>query len=119
MFIAMNRFKVMKGQEQAFEDVWSSRRTRLDEMPGFLAFHLLKGPEREDHTLFASHTMWENKEFFLAWTTSQQFRDAHKNAGANKPFYIGHPEFEGFETVLSEENPQRTAPAEQSALASL
>ena len=32
MFIAMNRFKVVKGEEEAFETVWSSRKTRLDEM---------------------------------------------------------------------------------------
>ena len=24
-----------------------------------VAFHLLKGPEGEDHTLYASHTVWE------------------------------------------------------------
>ena len=47
MFIAMNRFKVVKGEEEAFETVWSSRKTRLDEMKGFIAFHLLKGPEKE------------------------------------------------------------------------
>lgn len=105
MFIAMNRFKIIKGQEEAFEQIWSSRRTKLDEMQGFIAFHLLKGPEREDHTLYSSHTSWETKEHFLAWTTSQQFRDSHKDAGKNKPLYIGHPEFEGFETVLSESNP--------------
>jgi hypothetical protein len=28
--------------------------------PGFVPFHLLKGPEAEDHTLYASHTVWEN-----------------------------------------------------------
>jgi heme-degrading monooxygenase HmoA len=51
MFIAMNRFKVVKGEEAAFEEIWSSRKTRLDEMAGFQAFHLLKGPETDDHTL--------------------------------------------------------------------
>ena len=39
MFIAMNRFKVVKGEEEAFETVWSSRKTRLDEIKGFIAFH--------------------------------------------------------------------------------
>jgi heme-degrading monooxygenase HmoA len=105
MFVAMNRFKVAKGQEEAFEQVWASRRTRLDEMEGFISFHLLRGPEHEDHTLYASHTMWETKENFLAWTTSQQFRDSHKDAGKNKPLYIGPPQFEGFESVLGENNP--------------
>jgi len=102
MFIAMNRFRVVKGQEAAFEQVWRSRQTRLNEMPGFQAFHLLKGPEAEDHTLYASHTVWESRAHFEAWTQSQQFRDAHKDAGQNKPLYLGHPQFEGFETVLAE-----------------
>ena len=108
MFIAMNRFKVIKGEEDAFETIWSSRRGRLDEMPGFVAFHLLKGPERGDHTLYVSHTLWETKESFLVWTNSEQFRDAHKNTGDHKSLRLGPPEFEGFETLLSESNPHRT-----------
>jgi heme-degrading monooxygenase HmoA len=58
MFIAMNRFRVTKGSEAAFEHVWMSRDTHLHKVPGFIEFHLLKGPEAEDHTLYASHTVW-------------------------------------------------------------
>ena len=50
MFIAMNRFKVIKGSEAAFENVWLSRDSHLDKVPGFVQLHLLKGPEAEDHT---------------------------------------------------------------------
>lgn len=99
MFVAMNRFRVVKGHEDAFEEVWRSRETRLEEMEGFKQFHLLRGAEKEDHTLYASHTIWENRATFEAWTRSQQFRDAHKDAGQNKPLYQGHPEFEGFDAV--------------------
>jgi heme-degrading monooxygenase HmoA len=99
MFIAMNRFKVMKGEEQAFEQVWLSRDSRLNELAGFIEFRLLRGPERDDHTLYASHTLWSSKEAFNTWTRSEQFRAAHRNAGSGKPTYLGHPEFEGFETV--------------------
>lgn len=102
MFVAMNRFKVVKGSEEAFEEVWRSRQTRLDEMAGFKTFHLLRGPEREDHTLYASHTIWATRDDFEAWTKSQQFRDAHKDAGQNKPLYLGHPDFEGFQSVLGD-----------------
>jgi heme-degrading monooxygenase HmoA len=105
MFIAMNRFKIVKGREQAFEDVWKSRRSRLQERPGFIVFHLLRGPEREDHVLYSSHAIWETKQHFIDWTRSDNFREAHKNAGQNRDLYIGGPEFEGFEVVLSEENP--------------
>ncbi|MEM6627673.1 MAG: antibiotic biosynthesis monooxygenase, partial [Pseudomonadota bacterium] len=61
MFIAMNRFKIVPGQEGAFEEVWRSRETHLEEVPGFCEFHLLKGPKNDDHTLYASHTLWESQ----------------------------------------------------------
>ena len=99
MFIAMNRFKVIKGQESAFENVWLSRDSHLNKVPGFVEFHLLRGPEGDEHTLYASHTVWASKENFIAWTQSEHFRAAHRDAGQNKPLYIGHPEFEGFESV--------------------
>jgi heme-degrading monooxygenase HmoA len=101
MFIAMNRFKVRKGSEHDFEQVWLTRETHLDEVPGFIAFHLLKGPERDDHVLYASHTLWRSEGDFLDWTRSEAFRKAHAGAGSNKPLYLDHPELEGF-TVLQE-----------------
>jgi heme-degrading monooxygenase HmoA len=99
MFIAMNRFQVIRGEEEAFEQVWLSRDTHLDGVPGFLEFHLLRGEAQEDHTLFSSHTVWRSREDFEAWTRSDAFRQAHRNAGDNKPLYLGHPRFEGFEVI--------------------
>jgi len=99
MFIAMNRFKVVKGSEKDFEDMWLNRETYLNELPGFEEFHLLKGPEREDYVLYSSHTVWASKENFEAWTKSEQFRKSHSNAGSRKPLYLGHPEFEGFHVL--------------------
>jgi Antibiotic biosynthesis monooxygenase len=49
MFIVMNRFKVIKEESKAFEDLWVMRESHLGEVKGFQAFHLLRGPEREDH----------------------------------------------------------------------
>jgi heme-degrading monooxygenase HmoA len=116
MYIAMNRFKVIKAEASAFENVWLTRESRLDEVPGFVAFHMLKGPEREDHILYSSHTVWASQEDFTAWTKSEQFRAAHKNAGGQKPLTLGHPEFEGFEVIQSLENPHLAAKAESPAL---
>jgi heme-degrading monooxygenase HmoA len=99
MFIAMNRFQVIRGAEADFETVWTSRDTHLRDVPGFVTFHLLRGPERDDHTLFASHTIWASRADFEAWTKSEAFRLAHRGAGGNKPLYLGHPEFEGFDVV--------------------
>ena len=58
MFIAMNRFSVRPGEEQAFEKVWLERDSHLAGVPGFVTFHLLRGPKAEDHTLYSSHTVW-------------------------------------------------------------
>ena len=88
MYIAMNRFKVTKGAEGDFETVWKTRDSQLDQVPGFVEFRLLKGPEAEDHTLYASHTLWKDHDAFIAWTKSDHFRKAHANAGNadRKPF---------------------------------
>lgn len=102
MYIAMNRFKVVQGSEDAFEEVWRKRDRHLKEMNGFVSFHLLKGPAADDHTLYASHTVWKSHDDFVNWTKSDAFRAAHKGAGDNKPLYMGHPNFEGFEAVLSD-----------------
>ncbi|MEM6942424.1 MAG: antibiotic biosynthesis monooxygenase [Pseudomonadota bacterium] len=103
MFVAMNRFRVVKGHEEAFETVWRERTTHLNEVDGFKRFNLLRGPEREDHVLYASHTIWADRAAFEAWTKSEHFRAAHKDAGQNKVMYQGHPEFEGFESVVGDD----------------
>ncbi len=100
MFIAMNRFRVRKDHAEAFESVWRGRDSRLKGVPGFVEFHLLKGPEAEDHVLYASHSIWRSQADFEAWTRSEAFREAHRNAGQTKDFYVGGPQFEGFEVVL-------------------
>ena len=51
MFVAMNRFRIVKGKEPEFERIWAERDSHLDEVPGFVEFNLLRGPEAEDHTL--------------------------------------------------------------------
>jgi len=99
MFIAMNRFKVIPDAAAEFERVWTERDTQLRDVPGFIAFDLLRGPAHEDHVLYASHTLWQSREDFEAWTRSEAFRRAHASAGGRKPLYLGHPEFEGFEAI--------------------
>jgi len=99
MFLAMNRFRVLPDAAAEFEQLWTSRDSHLREVPGFVEFHLLRGPQKEDHILYASHTIWRSKADFEAWTRSEAFRAAHRSAGGTRPLYLGHPEFEGFEPI--------------------
>lgn len=100
MFIAMNRFRIAPGHEKDFEDLWKNRESFLSETPGFVEFHLLRGPGDEQHTLYASHTIWESREAFTTWTESEAFRKAHGKARAPEGTYLGPPQFEGFEAVI-------------------
>lgn len=100
MYIAMNRFQVVPGKEETFEEMWRNRQTYLDDVPGFRSFHLLRGPSKEEATLYASHSQWDSREAFTAWTQSDAFKKAHGRTHSAEVTTIGHPQFEGFEAVL-------------------
>ena len=96
----MNRFRIALGSEEVFEELWRKRDSYLDDVPGFEQFHLLRGPTTEEHTLYASHSIWKSHQAFVDWTESEAFQKAHANARAPEGTYLSHPEFEGFEVIL-------------------
>ena len=99
MYIAMNRFRIVLGRENEFENIWKNRDTHLEGVSGFINFNLVKGDTDEECTLYASHSTWKSEEDFISWTKSESFRKAHKDAGSNKDLYLGNPQFEGFNVV--------------------
>ncbi len=101
MYLAMNRFKVLKDRTEDFEKMWHGRDSELPTLEGFVEFRLLIGPESEDHILYSSHTFWQSEENFVAWTKSDAFRNSHsrKRSGKSGPMTMGHPTFEGFKTI--------------------
>lgn len=101
MYLTMNRFRIKPGCEETFETLWKTRDSQLGTVPGFLGFHLLKGPEAEGARLYASHTFWRDRAAFEDWTRSEAFRQAHAGAGAHREIYLGPPVLEVFETVQS------------------
>ena len=80
MYIAMNRFRIQSGHEEDFERVWRDRETYLDEVPGFVAFQLLRGPSQEDETHYVSHSSWESEAAFDTWRHSEAFKKGHARA---------------------------------------
>ena len=102
LYIAMNRFRIGAGFEDGFEEMWRTRDSKLDEVPGFQEFRMLRGPGLEGGgTLFISHSVWESQDAFRKWTESDAFKAAHGKSRAPEGTYLGHPEFEGFEVVIS------------------
>ena len=100
MFIAMNRFRIAPGMESEFISIWKKRESHLEGVPGFKSFNLLQGVTNEEHTLFASHSVWESRQAFEDWTRSEAFRLAHAQAGQTKNVYLGPPSLELFEAVI-------------------
>ena len=100
MYIAMNRFRVNEGHENVFEEIWRKRDSYLDQVPGFKRFNLLRGETADGITVFVSHSTWESRGAFLAWTESEAFRKAHGDARSPQGTLAGHPVFEGYEVVL-------------------
>jgi heme-degrading monooxygenase HmoA len=101
MYLTMNRFRVRPGQEEAFEAMWANRDSHLKTVPGFVGFHLMRGEAVEGATLYASHTLWSDRDAFLAWTKSEAFRAAHRGAKTSDAMYDGAPVLECFESVQS------------------
>ncbi len=101
MFLAMNRFRIVPGREDDFIQIWRARNSYLEGVPGFVGFHLLRGETTAEHTLFASHSVWESKSAFVDWTHSEAFRMAHAAAGqSTRELYLGPPNLELFESVI-------------------
>ena len=101
MYLTINRFKVHAGQEAAFEELWLSRESRLNELDGFVSFHLLKGATTDTHTIYLSHTMWRDEAAFQGWARSQAFRSSHKGAGGHGAIYDGPPVLETYVALQS------------------
>ncbi len=103
MYIAMNHFRVDPEKCAEFEQAWRDRQSFLSEVPGFVSFHLLKGPLDEGGAqTYASHTMWRDEAAFQGWTKSEAFQKAHSQGGKTVQYLQGPPKFIGWTAVLGQ-----------------
>jgi heme-degrading monooxygenase HmoA len=100
LYIAMNQFQVQPERASEFEEHWRRRRSYLEEVPGFLRFALLRGDEPGT---YISHSTWESRAAFEAWTRSEAFRKAHAQARTPEGVLAGPPRLRTFEAVLEQE----------------
>lgn len=99
MFIAMNNFKVATGKEDAFEDAWRSRTSYLDGVPGFVRFALLRGDEQGE---YVSHSTWQSRDAFTAWTQSEAFVAGHRQ-GSLMGVLEGPPHVKLYDAIIEQE----------------
>lgn len=100
MFIAMNRFVVSPGRGLDFEQVWRERDSYLRSVPGFQGFALLRGDNPGE---YISHSTWESRDAFKAWTQSDHFRRAHTEGVVAEGIMVDHPRVSLYEAVIVED----------------
>jgi heme-degrading monooxygenase HmoA len=98
MFVAMNRFQIVPGREDEFERIWHERESHLSVVPGFVQFALLRAEDGE----FISHSTWEDRAAFEAWTQSDQFARGHRQGRSLEGIVGGPPQLRTYEAVLVE-----------------
>jgi heme-degrading monooxygenase HmoA len=98
MFIAMNRFRVVAGKEEDFEQVWRGRRSYLKGVAGFVQFALLRSEAPGE---YVSHSTWADRDSFIAWTQSEAFAAGHRQ-GSLAGILEGPPQVSTYEAVIVE-----------------
>ena len=96
MFIAMNRFQTNPGKEEEFENIWRTRETYLDGVPGFVRFALLRSDNQGE---YVSHSTWQDRDAFIAWTQSPAFGAGHRQ-GSLMGVLQGPPQVSMYEAVI-------------------
>jgi len=97
LFITMNHFQVDPARGAEFEQIWRERESHLAGVPGFVRFALLRGDEPG---AYVSHSSWESRSAFEAWTRSEAFRKAHAHARTPAGLIAGHPRLALYEAVI-------------------
>lgn len=100
MFIAMNNFKVAPGKGGEFEEIWKTRETYLQDVPGFVRFALLRGDGEGE---YISHSTWESRDAFTAWTQSEAFVKGHRQGGSLMGVLEGPPQVRLYDVVMEQE----------------
>jgi heme-degrading monooxygenase HmoA len=94
----MNRFRVVAGKEDDFEQIWRGRQSHLKGVPGFVQFALLKSEAAGE---YISHSTWADRDAFIAWTQSDAFAAGHRQ-GSLAGILEGPPQLSTYEAVIVE-----------------
>ena len=104
--VKINAITVPDGAGPELERRFAARKGDVDSMPGFISFQLLRPTSGEDRYFVV--TQWETEEHFNVWTTSQQFRHAHNQAGPPSRPVAPKASLLGFDVVLETRTPAAT-----------
>lgn len=74
MFVMMNRMTVPDADREHFEELFKTRARAVDRRPGFIKAEMLRPAKGNTYVVM---THWKDKESFLEWTKSSEYREGH------------------------------------------
>ena len=74
-FVALSRFVVTNGMEEAVKTAFRARPHRVDDAPGFLRMDVLSPADRDEELWLL--TYWTDRQSFEAWHHGHSYHEAH------------------------------------------
>ena len=78
MFVMMNRMTVSDEDREHFEYLFKTRARAVDRRPGFVRAEILR-PSKGNTYIVMTH--WKDKDSFLGWTNSEEYKEGHQRTG--------------------------------------
>jgi heme oxygenase (mycobilin-producing) len=105
MITVANRIHVAAEYAEQFEARFRDRAGLVDTMPGFVSNQVLRPANPGDP--YVVLTWWESREAFLAWTSSEEFRQGHARSGTlPKEAFTGPNKLEVHEVLQDSSRPE-------------
>ena len=86
MITVANRIYVHPDHAEAFEERFRNRAHLVDGMPGFISNQVLRPTTEGDP--YVVFTLWESKEDFEGWVSSDAFRKGLAKSGSSHPIIV-------------------------------
>ncbi|MBB6018776.1 antibiotic biosynthesis monooxygenase family protein [Deinococcus radiopugnans] len=107
MITVMNRIAVHPEYAEAFEARFLDRARLVDEMPGFVSNQVLRPVNPGDP--YVVLTLWNSREAFEAWTSSEAFIQGHARSGSlHREAFSGPNKLEIHEVIQDSSRPDLT-----------
>lgn len=89
-FVVMNNIPVTEEGMPVFENHFKERQGKVDQMPGFQAFRLLRPTSGNVYVVL---TQWASKKDYDLWKDSDAFNEAHQQQIVKPPAYFASKPF--------------------------
>ncbi|MFV2056465.1 MAG: antibiotic biosynthesis monooxygenase [Thiohalomonadales bacterium] len=87
MYIVTNRVMVNPEFKQQFEERFRARAGQVDKQAGFVRMDVMR--PLDEGVPFLVMTVWRDKNAFLAWVDSEDFKLAHQNPLPKEAYATG------------------------------